>query len=376
MKNKLLINGVALLLLAVMGISCTDDFEAPATPTGSTIIDVAKATGNLDIFAAAAAKTNLANSLSNLNSGSYTVFAPHDSAFLAFFKTQAITNVATWGEAEALAYIRNEMNTSSAVSISTLAGRLNYHIVSSAIPSSAITTGNAFTTINGARLSASHTGAYYYLNANTAGNGSKILTRDLSAANGTIHVVNRVLTAVGTASVVSALGLGVSYATNPATVTGGSETGGDATGTDYDILAYALRITGLAPTLLPNQAPLPDYTLFAPTDNAFRTYLGDVTAASAIQENAAIQLLKAMDITTLTNLLKYHIVTGRILSTDLSNAQVVSTLNTGKSFTVNKSGTVTITDLNGTSVDATVSSANLLTNAGVYHQISVVLQPE
>jgi uncharacterized surface protein with fasciclin (FAS1) repeats len=137
-----------------------------------------------------------------------------------------------------------------------------------------------------------------------------------------------------------------------------------------------MRITGLATTILPNQSPLPDYSVFAPTDNAFRAYFGDMTAASAVQENAAIQLVKAMDLTALTNLLKYHIVSGRLLSTDLSNAQVVSTLLTGKSITINKSASITITDLNGTSVDATVSSANLLTNAGVYHQIGAVLLPE
>jgi uncharacterized surface protein with fasciclin (FAS1) repeats len=189
MKNKLIITGLVLLAIISVSISCSDQFEEPETPAGATVFDVADSNQELDIFTAAIVKTNLAKSLDNLNSGEYTVFAPHDSAFIAYFKTLAITNVASFQEADVINYIRNEMTTTSILTIAVLASRLNYHIISSKIASSTISSGNTFTTLNGARLSASHTGAYYYLNANTNGNGSKILTPDLSASNGNIHIV-------------------------------------------------------------------------------------------------------------------------------------------------------------------------------------------
>jgi uncharacterized surface protein with fasciclin (FAS1) repeats len=361
-----------LLVITLVGLlGCADDFVEIESPSGTTLADVADANADLDIFVAVMNKTNLLNSLDNNNSGQYTVFAPHDSAFAAFFRTSLSKTVA-YGEAQVLTYISDTLSTTSAVTLATVASRLNYHIVSSKISSSAITVGNAFTTLNGARLSLSKSGTNVYLNATAA----KVAAADADGANGTIHTINRVLSIPSTASIVAALGMGVSYNTNPATITGGSETGGDDTGTDYDILAYALRRTRLAEVLLPNSSPLPDYTVFAPTDDAFRSYLGDNTAASAVQENAAIQLVKALDLTTLSNLLKYHVVPGRNLSTDLTNAQVVATALTGKSITINKSATITITDGNGTSADATVSQANNLTNAGVFHRVNAVLQPE
>lgn len=373
MKNRKIKHSLTLLILVSFAFACSDQFEEPASPTGTTLADLADANTDLDIFTAVMAKTNLINSLDNNNSGEYTVFAPHDSAFTAFFRSTLVKTIA-YEEANVLTYIADTLSTSSAITIATLAARLNYHIVSSKIPSSTISVGNGFTTLNGARISLSKVGSSFYVNATAA----KIAVADGSGANGTIHIINKVLTAVSTANVLAVTGLGltVAYTTNPATIGGGSDVLTDATGT-YNILAYALKRSGLATTLLPNSTPIPDFTLLAPTDDAFRAYLGDVAIGSLALENAAIQLLKAMPVADLKALLEYHIVSGRILTTDLTDGQTVNTLSTGKTLTVHKSGaTVTITDGSATTVtDATVSSANVLTNAGVLHRLNAVLLP-
>lgn len=375
MKNRFLRHTLVLLTILGMTISCSDDFTAPPTPSGTNIVDVAKTAGNLDIFAAALEKTNLANSLRNLNSGEYTLFAPNDDAFLTYFKTLAITNVSSWGEAEAIAYIKNDMTASSApLNIGQLASRLTYHMVSSKIPSSAITTGNAFTTINGARLSASHNGTFYYLNANTSGNGSQIVTADVAAANGTIHVLNKVLTAVSTGNALTFLGYGttpVAYTTNPPTISGGTSVDG---ADDYDLFSVALRKTSVCLTVFPNVTPLPDYTIFAPKDVAFRAFLNTKYTLTLADEVAVQTFINGLDETTtpklsdFTALIKKHIVSGRILTTDLISGSK-ATIQSGASLNVVVNGT-TIT-LGGTTSTSTLNSKDNLTNAGVIHGIDV-----
>jgi transforming growth factor-beta-induced protein len=375
MKNRIVYKAASVFLFVVVALGCSDQFDEPASPTGTTLAFIADGNVELDIFAAAMAKTNLLASLGNTNSGEYTVFAPHDSAFAAFFRS-TLAKTAAYGEAQVLKYISDTLSATSALTIATLAARLNYHVVSSKIASSMITGGNGFTTLNGARLSLSKSGSNFYVNATAA----KIVGADSEGANGTIHVINRVLTAVGTANVLAVAGLSltVSYATNPPLIGGGSENGGDGNGNNYNILAYVLRRTSLATTLLPNATPLPDFTLFAPTDDAFRAYLGDAAAVTADLENAAIQTLKGKTIDELSNLLKYHIVSGRILSTDLAEGQIVNSLLGGKSFTVRKTGVnVSITDVSASTVnDAAVTSPNVLTNAGVLHRLNAVLLPQ
>jgi uncharacterized surface protein with fasciclin (FAS1) repeats len=384
MKNRKINIYLSLLILVVLSFACSDQFEEPSSPTGTTLADLAEANADLDIFSAAMAKTNLLNSLDNLNSGEYTVFAPHDSAFLAYFKTIAtIPNIATYTEDSVVKFI-DKMTTTSALTIGNLAARLNYYVVSSRIGGILPIT---FSTLSGQRLSLSSLttfGPFVYINANINPNGTysnasgaKILSSEMGAL-GIIYTVNKVFSGPSSVNLPSTLSLftpalTVSYAVNPALIGGGSETGGDATGTDYDILAYALRKTGLATTLLPNVSPLPEFTLFAPTDDAFRAYLGDLAPSTIDLENAAIQLLKARPVDELTSMIKYHIVSGRRLSTDLMDGHILTSLSLDKPFSVNKTGgTLTITDSMGGT--ATITSANVLTNAGVLHRLDRVLQ--
>jgi uncharacterized surface protein with fasciclin (FAS1) repeats len=99
------------------------------------------------------------------------------------------------------------------------------------------------------------------------------------------------------------------------------------------------------------------FTLFAPTDAAFNLLpAGTVTA-----------LLN--DIPQLTDILKHHVVGSSVMSTMLSNNQVVTTLNgTDITVTINSMGDVFIDN-------AQVVVADIVADNGVVHVIDAVLLP-
>ncbi len=368
-KIKTIITALTVVCLAfVTGCS---EFEQPEPASGPTIVQVASTHPDLSILFAALKKTGLASSYNNVNSGSYTVFAPHDSAFTVFFRT-ALSQPAL-DEIDVINYINNTMTTTSTVNIATLTTRLNYHIFSSEVVASQITGGQVFTTQQGARLSISKTGSQVLLNANNAGtgagNGAKVITTNIDASNGVIHTINKMLNPVATASAMASLGISINYGTNPPTITpslAAAEAAADGNGADFDILVYAIVKGEMVTTLFPNSTPLPDFTVFTANDSR---WLAELSAATEVD---AIAALKAMSVTDVANKVKNQVVSGRILSTDLGNGQVVNTLLSGKSFTVTIAGSViTLTD--GAN-NPDVTTANILTNAGVLHRIDDVLK--
>ncbi len=373
MKRMIRIHTIAtaLVVTALVFIAGCSEFDQPEPASGPTIVQVASTHPDLNILFAALKKTGLAGSYNNVNSGNFTVFAPHDSAFTVFFRTAL--NQPALDEIDVINYINNTMTTTSTVSIGTLTTRLNYHIFSSEVAAAQITGGRVFTTQQGARLSISKVGSQVLLNANNAGtgagNGAKVIATNIDASNGIIHTINKVLNPITTASAMASLGISISYATNPPTTTpslAAAEAAADANGADFDVLIYAIIKGEMATVLLPNTTPLPDFTLFTANDSRW------LAALSVATEAEAIAALKAMTATEVGNMVKNQVVAGRVLSTDLSNGQTVNTLLTGKTFTISISGsTITLTD--GVN-NPDVTTANILTNAGVLHRIDDVLK--
>jgi transforming growth factor-beta-induced protein len=352
--------------------SCEDDFKVPEPPSGNSITATAMAGDNFNILATALTKTGIAAALNDNNAGQFTVFAPNDAAFLSY--AQGLFGAPTLTESEAIAKI-NALTNISSPSITTLAGVLNYHIVSSRILSSAITGAQTFSTLQGARLSLSNDAGVITVNGNIGSNGASVVSKDIEASNGVIHEINKVMTALGTANnILTKFSMGVNYAVAPAVVTGGLETGGDAITTDFDLMAYAIRKSNYAFTLVPNATPLPEFTIFAPTDLAFRTYITSLDPA-VTTEAQAIAFLKNMSEDAVAQIVKYHVLPGRYLSSDLTNGKSVATALEGKNIGVNIVGTdVFITD-NNAAADPRVTAANsAIYNDGVAHTINGVLR--
>lgn len=381
-RTKNIFFAFAVMLALGVGVAgCSEEFESPDSPSGETIMDIIDANADLDIMAAALVKTGLYASLDNFNSGAYTVFAPHDSAFVAYVKG-ALAKADPYTEDSVLVFINSKLTatTTGAITLANLTSRLNYHIVSSNISSSLITGKQVFNSLSGGRISLSKQGITVLINANVAGtgagNGAKVRAVDAVAANGVVHTINKVLSPVTTANVGTTLGISVNYGSNPPVIGGGNTP--DAVDTDYDLFAIALRKTGLVTLILPNATPAPDFTVFAPRDLPFRTYLSSLSGTVTNETTAQTYIngLTGADSTALGNLVKYHLVQGRVLTTDFSNDQIVNTMLTGKSFTVHVAGTITLTDVDVVSPDASIVAPNVLTNAGIVHGLNNVLLPE
>jgi transforming growth factor-beta-induced protein len=124
-------------------------------------------------------------------------------------------------------------------------------------------------------------------------------------------------------------------------------------GDDFSSLEAALIKAGLVETFQGSA----EYTVFAPTNAAFETFL---TGAGLTLETVPVDVL--------TNVLLAHVVAGEAESTDLSDGQVIPTLNPDVSLTVGISGgTVTVNN-------ATVTTADVDASNGVVHVINAVIQ--
>lgn len=105
------------------------------------------------------------------------------------------------------------------------------------------------------------------------------------------------------------------------------------------------------------------FTVLAPDDDAFAAALSALGITSE-------ELLARED---LTDILTYHVIAGSVLSSDLTNGQVVTTVNGGTL-------TVDITDAGVFFVDANggraqVTTADVVASNGVVHIINAVLLP-
>ena len=121
----------------------------------------------------------------------------------------------------------------------------------------------------------------------------------------------------------------------------------------HDSLVAALSHAGLVSAL---QADGP-FTVFAPTDDAFAAAGIDLSTFDTDEENA-----------TLTDILLYHVISGAVASSDVTDGLSVESLNGDDvSFTVS-GGSVMVND-------ATVTSADVMASNGIIHVIDKVMMP-
>ncbi|MEO0555639.1 MAG: fasciclin domain-containing protein [Bacteroidota bacterium] len=119
-------------------------------------------------------------------------------------------------------------------------------------------------------------------------------------------------------------------------------------------LVAAVKAGGLV-DVLKSDGP---FTVFAPTDEAF----------AALPEGTLESLLKPENKDQLVDILKYHVVSGKIMSTDLSNGQKATTVQGEKIKVAIKSGGVKIENAN-------VVAADVKAKNGVVHVIDAVILP-
>jgi transforming growth factor-beta-induced protein len=234
-----------------------------------------------------------------------TVFAPTNAAFDALLTALNIS--------------ANDLLASP-----DLAGYLLYHVLGTTVASSAINNGdivNPLNTANTLKLTVTSTGSVYV-------NQAKVTTADVNADNGTVHVLDAVVLPVNTVVDV-------------------------AIDNNFTTLATALIQEELIPAL---SDPLAQFTVFAPTNQAF----DDLAAALSTDINGLLALPNLQDV------LLYHVTSGEVLSTGLTNGPVPM-LN-GADVLVNLTAGVQINDAN-------VTTADVQADNGVVHVIDAVLLP-
>ena len=122
----------------------------------------------------------------------------------------------------------------------------------------------------------------------------------------------------------------------------------------FTTLVAAVTAAGLVDTLK-GEGP---FTVFAPTDAAF----------AALPAGTVEDLLKPENKDKLVAILTYHVVPGKVMSTDLSEGLKAATV---------QGGEVTITLDGGAKVDgAVISTADIEATNGVIHVIDSVILPK
>jgi uncharacterized surface protein with fasciclin (FAS1) repeats len=307
---------IALFLLVSIFSSCSDN-DDPVVET-NTIVDVA-VNNNLSSLVAAVTKAELVATLSG--SGPFTVLAPTNEAFAAFLEEKGF-------------------NSLDDVPKEVITQILLNHVIDGSLKSTDLTTGYANTK---ATSDASQTPMSIYINTDggVKFNGiSQVSVPNVSADNGTVHVVDKVID----------LPTIVTFA---------------AADSNFSILVEALMressYTYVETLSTPNGTEPAPFTVFAPVNSAFVSLLNelDLTALSEVPT------------ATLTSTLNTHVVAGaNVLESGLSDNMPISTL--GGALTVNLSaGEATLTD-SGSRISKIIAT-DVQANNGVIHAIDKVV---
>ena len=309
MKQKLNFFGKPLLFAAfVMLFSISACKKDSKIKTDNTINGIVMSTPDFSTLNAAVKKAGLNATLSG--NGPFTVFAPANVAFTASGITSDVLNSLSADEAKNI---------------------LLYHTLPSKVLSSEVPEGPnaAVTAANGDVL---------YVTRNSNGvfvNGIQVTQADVQAKNGVIHVLGKVLMPPSGNIVEMA-----------------------QADTSFSFLVAAVVKANLQGALS-GDGP---FTVFAPTNNAFR-------AAGF----ATVDDVKAVDAATLTSILTYHVIGARVFSSDLTDGQQAATLN-GEKITINLGSAATVKGKSN-STPSNIVATNIVATNGVIHVIDQVLMP-
>lgn len=311
-----LLNRLAVLSLLVGSFGCQKQDEAVATP--QTITDRILEDGQFGLFRVAIAHAGMSDAL---KAGNLTLFAPTDAAFQA----------AGLGTETAI----------KALSPEQVRRLVLYHLLAGPVLTSSVPAG----------LSPVETASQgvVYLNKTTDGtiyvNNARLTQADIKVANGYLHAIDRLLTP-------STGNLLTTIQNNP----------------NLTFLSAAVkRVATSTPTfltILENASLAKGVTVFAPNDAAFRADKTYNTLAS----------IESASVSSLTNLLLYHVVSGVMFSNQFQTGSLNTLLSGSKVITIATASQLMVKgDKNLTA--AVVRQGDLPATNGVIHVIDQVLLP-
>ena len=272
--------------------------------------DIVDTAASADVFKTLVAAVKAADLVEALKSdGPFTVFAPTDDAFKAL----------PAGTVENLLKPENKQQ---------LVDILKYHVVAGNVQAKDVVKLSFAKTLLGKKVKIKVKNGKVYLNGKT-----KVIKTDISAKNGTIHVIDSVLMPPAKKNIVA-----TAASTNM-----------------FNTLLAAAKAAGLADTLA-NGGP---FTVLAPTDDAFK----------ALPAGTVESLLKPENKDTLVNILKYHVISGEVRAEQVVKLKKAKTIQGQKVKIKAMNGKVKINNVNVIKTDVEASN-------GVIHVIDGVLMPK
>jgi transforming growth factor-beta-induced protein len=276
-ESKINLRSTAILSLFILSLaffsSCDEDEVTPPTvvveeTSTDNIVEIASATSSLSTLVSVLTEyPDLVSALSG--DGNFTVFAPTNAAFDALLPVIGQTSYAD-------------------VPKGVIERILKYHVVTSAaVASSALTEGQAIATfLDGETVTVTLAGGAKI-------NGAAVITADVAASNGIVHLVDAVLVPSLELSIVNTV-VEPAYFNNA-----------------FSILTAAVIKADLLSVLIDMDA---DLTVFAPNDDAFVA--------------AGITTLEGLEAADLAPILTYHVLDSEVKAAGLPmTGSAITTLN-------------------------------------------------
>jgi transforming growth factor-beta-induced protein len=289
--------------------------EPTATPEPmlKDIVDTAVADGRFTTLVAAVGAAELVDTLKG--EGPFTVFAPTDDAFAAL----------PAGTVDELLKPENKQK---------LTDILLYHVVSGKVMAADVTKLTSAQTVLGKDVAIKTDMGNVYVN------DSKVIITDIETSNGIIHVIDAVLLPPAEDAMMEEKNTIVDIA-----VADGR----------FNTLVAAVQAAGLVETLS-GEGP---FTVFAPTDDAFAALPAGTVESLLLPENKQ----------ALTDILLYHVVSGKVMAADVVGLTSAPTV-LGKDITITvKDGKVFLNDT------VQVIITDIEATNGVIHVVDAVLIP-
>tara|TARA_B100000949_G_scaffold235572_1_gene259843 strand:- start:3390 stop:5165 length:1776 start_codon:yes stop_codon:yes gene_type:complete len=260
-------------------------------PEGDNIVEAAQATSELSTLVAAlqkadeSANNDLITALSG--DGPFTVFAPTNDAF-----NDLLAQLDGFDSLD-------DFNSEQLQDL--LAVILTYHVVADAALSTDLSDGMSLTTLQGSTLQVSTEGGVFIEDATDV--SAEVVNADIEVSNGVVHIIDKVLLPQAILDELADIIL------VPITDL--------AIGNEnlQNLVAALTAADGDLPTVLRGDGP---FTVLAPTDEAFETFLDGAALAD-------------VPVDVLTNVLLNHVISGEVTSEDLTGlgSGYTSTMATG-----------------------------------------------
>ena len=298
---------IAVALLMFVAVGCDEDEDEPVRPTDN-IVMLAQGNSNLTSLVAALTKfPDLVTTLSGTGDD-YTVFAPTNAAFADFLEAIGQSSIDDVPE-------------------SVLRDVLEYHVVAgSAVTSGELSNGEV-ATAGGEDIMVSVSGGV------TLNDDASVVTADIGATNGVVHVIDAVLVPPSMAPVVGTIVAPAYF--------------------NKDFTTLVAAVQAASPSIMEALLSSSAKTLFAPTNEAF----------------VAAGIASLPDQATLDAVLSYHVLGAEVMAADIAEGPSPAETLNGMIYLSNGASGVFI---NGTSE---VISTDIQASNGVVHVIDRTLLP-